>query len=107
MAQKFGVFKKEDGQSERAIFIIDKHGVIQYIDIHDVDDLPENDILIQELKRIDPVSAARADVERKGADDPIPQADVVLYCTRWCPGCRMAREFFETHGIEYSEVNVH
>ncbi|MBN1266129.1 MAG: glutaredoxin family protein, partial [Anaerolineales bacterium] len=29
------------------------------------------------------------------------------YCTRWCPGCRMAREFFETHGIEYSEVNVH
>ncbi len=27
------------GSSERAIFIVDKQGLIQYIDIHDVDDL--------------------------------------------------------------------
>lgn len=107
IAKKYGVFRKVDGHSERAIFIIDGEGFIQYMDIHDIDDLPENDVLLEELKRIDPISAARATIQREGANDPIPEGDIVLYCTRWCPGCRSARDFFDRHGIRYKEVNVH
>lgn len=107
VAKDYGVFRKEEGRSERAIFIIDKDGIIQYIDIHDIDHQPENDVLIKELKRIDPAAAARADLKREGEDEPIPEADILLYCTRWCPGCRRARDFFERNGIEYEEVNVH
>jgi glutaredoxin len=40
--------------------------------------------------------------------DPAPgrAADVVLYCTSWCPGCRMARAFLKEHRIEYVEVDI-
>ena len=29
-----------DGQSERAIFVVDRGGVLRYIDIHDIDEQP-------------------------------------------------------------------
>jgi len=41
-----------------------------------------------------------------GTDAPEPAADVVLYCTPWCPGCRMARTFLKEHNIEYVEVDI-
>ncbi|MBL6965588.1 MAG: redoxin domain-containing protein, partial [Anaerolineales bacterium] len=53
IAEKYGVLRS-DGSSERAIFIIDKNGIIQYIDIHDIDDQPDNEVLFAELKRMDP-----------------------------------------------------
>ena len=45
VAKKYGVFIEEEGKSERAIFIIDKEGIIRYIDIHDIDEQPDNDVL--------------------------------------------------------------
>ncbi len=47
----YGVRRKE-GFSERAIFIIDKKGMIRYIDIHDIGDKPSNEVLFKELERI-------------------------------------------------------
>jgi len=38
VAKKYGVLRVE-GYAERAIFIIDKIGIIRYIDIHDIDHL--------------------------------------------------------------------
>jgi glutaredoxin len=35
------------------------------------------------------------------------KADVVLYCTQWCPGCRAAREFLKRHNVRYVEVDIH
>jgi glutaredoxin len=37
---------------------------------------------------------------------PKPEADVVLYCTEWCPGCRSARAFLKEHSIDYVEVDI-
>jgi len=45
---------REEGKSERAIFIIDKEGIVQYVDIHDIDEQPENEVLFQEIRRIQP-----------------------------------------------------
>jgi peroxiredoxin len=51
VAKKYGV-QRTEGFSERAIFIIDTDGKIQYVDIHDIKDKPSNDILFAEIKRI-------------------------------------------------------
>jgi mycoredoxin len=32
--------------------------------------------------------------------------NVQMYCTRWCPDCLAARKFLDTHGIEYTEIDV-
>ena len=40
------------------------------------------------------------------AENAAPDADVVLYCTPWCPSCRRARAYLQTRGIEYVEVDI-
>jgi peroxiredoxin len=51
VAGKYGVLRS-DGTSERAIFIIDKSGIIRYIDVHDINERPSLEILIQELDKL-------------------------------------------------------
>ena len=31
---------------------------------------------------------------------------IQVYTARWCRDCRAAKHFLDTHGIEYTEVNV-
>jgi glutaredoxin len=106
VAKKYGVFIEEDGHSERAIFVIDKTGVIRYIDIHDIDHQPDNEEVRKVLREIDPEAAARQDEMKKEEETVLPRGGVVLYCTKWCPACRRARNLFAQHDIEYSEVDI-
>jgi glutaredoxin len=32
--------------------------------------------------------------------------NVQIYATKWCRDCRMTKEFLDSHGIEYTEINV-
>jgi mycoredoxin len=32
--------------------------------------------------------------------------NVQIYTTSWCPDCRAAKRFLDSHGIEYSEIDV-
>ncbi|MBF0385210.1 MAG: peroxiredoxin [Candidatus Omnitrophica bacterium] len=48
VAKKFGVLRS-DGTTERAIFVIDKNGVIRYIDVHDINERPNLELLAKEL----------------------------------------------------------
>jgi peroxiredoxin len=107
VAEKFGVLRQE-GYTERAIFIIDSQGVIRYIDIHDIDDQPDNDVLFAELANISPVAAAALKLQQQkdAAVASLPHGGVVMYCTSWCPGCRQARVWFKDHNIEYREVDI-
>ncbi|MGB9616461.1 MAG: peroxiredoxin [Desulfomonilaceae bacterium] len=50
-AHKYGVLRS-DGTSERALFVIDKQGKIRYIDVHDINEMPRLETLIQELEKI-------------------------------------------------------
>lgn len=34
------------------------------------------------------------------------ETDVLLYCTSWCPGCRMARAYLQKHNIPYVEIDI-
>jgi len=106
VAKKYGVLRK-DGRSERAIFVIDRYGIIQYVDVHDIDEQPSNDELFRVLGEIDPEAAAAYEASHPAeAPTPEPDADVVMYCTSWCPGCRRARLYFEQNGIEYVEIDI-
>jgi alkyl hydroperoxide reductase subunit AhpC len=44
----YGVLRG-NGQAERAIFVIDREGVIRYIDIHDIDRQPPTDKILKAL----------------------------------------------------------
>ena len=103
VARKYGILRSE-GYTERAIFIIDKEGVIQYIDIHDIKDQPSNDVLFAELARIQPGSMSVRPAPK--AEEELPQGGVVLYCTSWCPDCRKARKWLAERQIDYAEVDV-
>jgi glutaredoxin len=104
VAQSYGVLRSE-GYTERAIFIIDKAGIIRYVDIHDIDQQPNNDVLFEVLDEMEPqLAKARKIVAPKPSPEPV--GDVVMYCTQWCPGCHRARAFFADHGIQYTEVDI-
>jgi peroxiredoxin (alkyl hydroperoxide reductase subunit C) len=51
VAKKYGVLRS-NGVSERALFIIDKKGVIRYIDVHDINERPKLEVLVKELEKL-------------------------------------------------------
>jgi len=51
VARKYGILRS-GGMSERALFIIDKKGIIQYIDVHDINERPPLEDLIQGLEKL-------------------------------------------------------
>ena len=51
VADKYGVLRS-DGISERATFVIDKKGVIQYIDVHDINKRPPLEGIVSELEKL-------------------------------------------------------
>jgi glutaredoxin len=105
VAKQYGVLR-EDGRSERALFVVDKRGIIRYVDIHDIDKAPDNDIVLAALRRIDPGAAARAATAQAPEARIPPNGDVIMYCTSWCPACRRARRFLDEHGVKYTEVDI-
>jgi len=50
-ARKYGVLRT-DGVAERALFVIDKKGVIRYIDVHDINERPPLEVLVRELEKL-------------------------------------------------------
>jgi peroxiredoxin (alkyl hydroperoxide reductase subunit C) len=51
VAKKFGVLRS-DGVSERALFVIDKKGIIRYIDVHNINQRPSLETLVRELEKM-------------------------------------------------------
>jgi len=102
----YGVLRP-DGRSERAIFVIDKQGLIRYVDVHDIDSQPDNEILFEVLYEMEPeAAAALKQAEAAVPASPEPQADLVMYCTAWCPDCRRARTYLNEQNIPFVEVDI-
>lgn len=51
VAKEYGVLRT-DGMAERALFVIDKQGVIRYVDVHDIGKLPRLEVLVKELEKL-------------------------------------------------------
>jgi len=52
VAQTYGVLR-EQGFTERATFIVDKEGIIRFIHIYELNELPGNETLFAVLREID------------------------------------------------------
>jgi peroxiredoxin len=50
-AKRYGVLRS-DGVSERALFVIDKKGIIRYIDVHDINKRPPLEDLMGALEKL-------------------------------------------------------
>lgn len=51
VARKYGVLRS-DGTSERALFVIDKQGGIRYIDVHNINERPDLEVLVKQLRAL-------------------------------------------------------
>ena len=51
VAASYGVLRS-DGTAERAIFIIDKNGIIRYIDVHDINRRPPLESIVKEMEKL-------------------------------------------------------
>ncbi|MBA4376272.1 MAG: hypothetical protein C0401_08895 [Anaerolinea sp.] len=104
VAKHYGVLRAE-GDSERAIFVIDKQGIIRYIDIHDKDDQPSNDELRKVIRGMDAAVRDRPE-EPKPEPVALPHGGIVMYCTKWCGDCRRARQWLADHKLPFTEVDI-
>jgi glutaredoxin len=110
VSQIYGVLRSE-GYSARALFVIDKNGIIRYVDVHDINQQPDNEVLFGVLQQLEPGAAASYKVREQAAAqkqpaEGAPAANVVIYCTPWCPDCRRARAYLEARSISYVEVDI-
>jgi peroxiredoxin len=51
VAERYGVLRPE-GMAERAVFIVDKSGVVRYIDVHEISEQPDEDQIFNELSKL-------------------------------------------------------
>ena len=52
VAQRYGVFREAAGIAERAVIIIDREGIVRYIDVHDIGEQPDNLQIFEELDKL-------------------------------------------------------
>jgi alkyl hydroperoxide reductase subunit AhpC len=53
VSKKYGVWNEQAGRCERAIVIVDKQGIVRYVDVHDISEAPENAQLLDVLRELD------------------------------------------------------
>jgi alkyl hydroperoxide reductase subunit AhpC/glutaredoxin len=115
VAQLYGVFREAEGRSERALFVIDKEGIVRYVDVHDIDEQPDNEEVFQVLRQLEPDAVVPEETpgepapEEAAAEAPSSQEvdrSVVVYCRPGCIDCRLARRFLERRGVPYTEINI-
>ena len=53
VSKRYGVWKEEAGRSERAVIIVDKQGIVRYIDVHATLEVPENAQILEVLRELD------------------------------------------------------
>jgi len=51
VSELYGVLRPQ-GMSERAVFIIDKAGVVRYIDVHEISEVPDEEPIFNELSKL-------------------------------------------------------
>ncbi len=52
VAKKYGILRA-DGVSERALFVIDKKGIIRFIDVHNINTMPRLEDLVGALQKLE------------------------------------------------------
>ena len=53
VSQAYGVFNEDVGRPERAIIVVDAEGICRYIDVHTLREVPDEEEIAEELKKLD------------------------------------------------------
>jgi alkyl hydroperoxide reductase subunit AhpC len=53
VSKKYGVYIDEKRHCERAILVVDKKGIVRYIDVHNIGEAPENAQILEVLRELD------------------------------------------------------
>ena len=53
VSRRYGVFNEEIGRPERAIIVIDATGIVRYIDVHQLREVPDDEEIAQELQKLE------------------------------------------------------
>ncbi len=105
VAERYGVLRQE-GFTERALFLIDKDGILRWSKVYDLDEQPDNREVLAEIRKIDPeASAAFPEVEPEAVE--LPHGGIVMYCTPYCLTCRKAATWLEDRKLEYQRIDVY
>lgn len=51
VAEQYGV-RHEKGFTERALFIVDKEGIVRFIDVHPINQVPDNEDIFDALRKL-------------------------------------------------------
>ena len=57
VSRLYGVFNEEIGRPERAIIVVDAQGIVRYIDVHTLREVPDEEEIAEELQKL-PISAS-------------------------------------------------
>jgi alkyl hydroperoxide reductase subunit AhpC len=52
VAQQYGVFNEKSGRPDRAIFVVDKQGIIRWVKVYESGVTPDNGELLAELRKL-------------------------------------------------------
>lgn len=52
VSKKYGVYVNEKGHCERAIVVVDKEGIVRYIDVHNIGEAPDNAQVLEVLREL-------------------------------------------------------
>ena len=53
VSMKYGVFNEEIGRPERSIIVVDAAGIVRYIDVHQLREVPDDEEIADELKKLE------------------------------------------------------
>ena len=53
VSKQYGVWIDDSGHGERAIVLVDKAGIVRYIDVHNIGEAPDNAQLLDVLRELD------------------------------------------------------
>ena len=53
LSMKYGVFNEEIGRPERSIIVVDAAGIVRYIDVHQLREVPDDEEIADELKKLE------------------------------------------------------
>lgn len=54
VTRAYGVFNEEIGRPERAIIVVDAQGIVRYIDVHQLREVPDDEEIAEELEKLRP-----------------------------------------------------
>jgi len=52
VTRAYGVLNEDIGRPERAIFVVDRDGIVRYIDVHTLREVPDTTEIEEELRKL-------------------------------------------------------